>query len=116
MLVQLHAGPEFTRNGGRATVFAHVLPGYTEWSLGSMGVENRSFTVSEGGFSMEAGGGVDVHVRSHFDLRLQADYMPAWHHPGAADAALSPPLPPGESPYGNLRVAVVFLVTGSHRR
>ncbi len=94
------------------TLFAHVLPGFTEWSLGSMGAEHRQFAVSEDGFSMAAGGGMDVHVRSHFDLRFQADYMPAWHHPGTTDIAFSPPLPPGTSPYGNLRVAVVFLVTG----
>jgi len=112
-LVQLHAGPELTRSAGHVTLFAHVLPGYTEWSLGSMGAENRSFTVNEGGFSMAAGGGMDVHVRSHFDVRLQADYMPAWHGRGTTDVALNPPLPPGKSPYGNFRVAVVFLVTGN---
>lgn len=112
MLVQLHAGPEFTRPAEHVTLFAHVLPGYMEWSLGSMGAENRQFAVSEGGFSMAAGGGMDLHVRSHFDVRLQADYMPAWHHQGTTDVALSPPLPPGKSPYGNFRVAVAFLVTG----
>lgn len=112
MLADFHAGPEFTRPAGNVTMFAHVLPGYTQWSLGSLGAESRSSRVSEGGFSLAAGGGMDMHVRSHFDLRLQADYMPAWLHQSAADPGLSPPLPPGKSPYGNLRVAVVFLVTG----
>jgi hypothetical protein len=96
MLVQLHAGPELTHRAGHVTLFAHVLPGYTEWSLGSMGAENRQFAVSEGGFSMAAGVGLDAHVRSHFDVRLQADYMPVWHDQAAADVALSPPLPPGK--------------------
>lgn len=113
MLVQLHAGPELTRSAGHVTVFAHVLPGYTEWSLGSMGAENRQFAVSEGGFSMAAGGGMDMHVRRHFDVRLQVDYVPAWLHQGTTDVALNPPLPSGKSPYGNFRVAVVFLVTGN---
>jgi hypothetical protein len=112
MLVQVHVGPELIRSAGHVTLFAHVLPGYTEWSLGSLGAESRQFAVSEGGFSLAAGGGMDVHVRRHFDLRLQADYMPAWLHQGTAEIALSPPLPPGNSPCGNLRFAVVFLATG----
>ena len=114
LLVQVHAGPEFTRHSGRVSLFVHALPGYTGWSLGSLS-EGWNRTVSEGGFSLAAGGGMDTHLAKHFDLRIQGDYIPAWMGQGTPVAALSPPLTAGNSPYHNTRVTVVFMAVLNRR-
>ncbi len=114
LLMEFHGGPELTKHAGRVSLFVHGLPGYTSWSLGALAGESWADSAREGGFSLAAGGGVDIHVKENFDIRFQADYIPAWHGQGAVQANLVPAVPPGKSPYGNLRVAMVFLAA-AHR-
>lgn len=78
-MTQIHGGPELTRHSEHLTWFAHMLPGYTDWCLGSFAAECWSNNLAERGFSLAAGGGLDVHARQHFDIRFQADYTSlAW--------------------------------------
>jgi hypothetical protein len=111
MMYQFHFGPEFSRHYGKATLFAHVMPGYSHWSLGHM-VEGYSQYYGENGFSLALGGGVDFHVKKHFDLRFQADYVPSWYGTGKRpEWTIDPPLSGNQSPYNNLRIGMVFLYT-----
>jgi hypothetical protein len=111
MLTQFHAGPELIKQARRAALFAHVLPGYTGWSLGQSSEGGRGRVMSEGGFSLAAGCGVDWHARSHFDIRFQGDYIPAWLGQGTPNVTLNPPLPASKAFYGNFRVGLMFIVT-----
>ncbi len=112
MLSQFHVGPEFTRYKQRTTFFAHALPGYTGWSLGQeSGEGGRGRLLSEGGFSLAVGGGVDIPVRRSVELRFQGDYIPAWIGQGIPNYPLTPSLPLGGSPYQNFRVAMMVIFT-----
>ena len=84
-------GPEVViRNRSRATPFAHVLAGYASrrfvWPTGEWNCTDISgdcseimrTLVSDSGFAMAVGGGVDVNLRPNYGIRLfQFDYMRA---------------------------------------
>jgi hypothetical protein len=111
MLSQFHLGPEVTQRSERVTWFARALPGYSAWSLGNFG-GGSFFYGTQGGFSLATGGGADLHAGRKLDIRLQADYMPAWFRQGTPNETVASKLPPLESPYGNFRLGLFFLGTG----
>jgi hypothetical protein len=111
MLGQFHGGPEITWRGKERTWFAHVLPGYTNWSLGFFGLENRSSVTSASGFSLEAGGGVDLRVRQHLAFRFQADYVSSWPDREPSSAGLNAPLPTFKSLHNDLRISMFLIGT-----
>jgi hypothetical protein len=111
MLSQFHAGPEITWRGRERTWFAHVLPGYTTWSLGFFGLENRSSATDTGGFSLAAGGGMDLRVRQHLALRFQADYVPSWPNREPSSAGLNAPLPTFKALHNDLRLSMFVMGT-----
>lgn len=82
---QLLAGPPFTLRGERLTGFAHAL----------FGVEHiRGGSLSETGFAMGLGGGLDINVSRRIAIRaVQVDYVPnrffgEWFHDARAAAGV----------------------------
>lgn len=79
------AGPKFTfRNSSAVTPFAHVLIGFdnmkVDVSASSMGESMEMEALSETGFGLTLGGGVDVRVNDNFAVRVvQADYYMTNH-------------------------------------
>jgi len=83
------AGPRFTyRKNEKVTPFAHVLFGVNRVNINpsitvdgeDFGSELADFEVSDRGFAMAFGGGIDVNVNKAFAIRLiQADYFMAKH-------------------------------------
>ena len=72
-------GPQISRrHGKRITTFAHVLAGgarITENSSVTLGQTTTTTSTSVNGFSIAAGGGVDVGIREWFGFRvIQAEY------------------------------------------
>jgi hypothetical protein len=107
-LAHIHFGPELTRHRGRTTFYCHGLVGYGRWILDSF--ESRD----EGGFSLAAGGGMDIHISSGVGLRIvQIDYMPMWLHSGQGSLVTTPPLPRTGSPTHNLRIGFSLVFGGS---
>jgi opacity protein-like surface antigen len=75
------AGPTFTTDMGRASLFAHALFGEAHSSLGA-GVQIpiigsiSTNVASANAFGMDFGGGVDVEVTRHLSIRpVQVDYL-----------------------------------------
>lgn len=70
-------GPQVSSRGKAATGFGHVLLGGTTLKMAG---------VSQSGFTLAVGGGVDLNAGKHFAVRLaQVDYLPshlggAWSH------------------------------------
>ena len=63
-------GPRFTARMKKASVFAHAL-------FGGATIGGGTDSVSENGFAMGFGGGVDVNANKHFAIRLiQFDWVP----------------------------------------
>lgn len=65
-------GPRYSfRKGARWSPFAHALLGVGRLDASSSGVD-----AGENGLAMAVGGGVDLHLRSRFSIRLiEADYL-----------------------------------------
>lgn len=62
-------GPRVYSRGKSATGFGHVLVG---------GTTLKVLGVSDSGFTLAVGGGVDLNAGSHFAIRLaQVDYLPS---------------------------------------
>ena len=75
-----HFGPRFSLRNSRATLFAHVLPGFTrndyQWQTISTSIPT-TINAHANAFSLKTGGGVDVKLTSRLALRaIQAD----WHY------------------------------------
>jgi len=71
-------GPRYTLRLGRFIPFAEGMAGFEHMSVridGDFGKVVKGDTA----FAMAVGGGVDVHVSHHFDIRaIQADYLPTF--------------------------------------
>ncbi len=71
-----HFGPRFFRRGRNrwnATPFVEALFGGSRADTTVSGA--AGYTTSNNGFSMKAGGGLDIHASRRFDIRLfDADY------------------------------------------
>jgi hypothetical protein len=107
-LAHIHLGPELTRRRGRTTLYCHGLVGYGGWILNSFQKPD------EGGFSLAAGGGMDIQISSGIALRIiQIDYIPIWLHSDQGSLDATPPLPPAESPTHNLRIGFSLVIGGS---
>jgi hypothetical protein len=111
ILFDFHAGPEFRRRFGRATVFLHALPGYTNWGLGSPAEGGFYSVAGTGGFSLAGGGGIDVRLKKHFELRLpQFDYIANWRGDATPNEQLNHPLGrTGGSPVNMFRMGIRFI-------
>ncbi len=107
-LAHIHLGPELTRRRGRTTLYCHGLVGYGGW------IVNSFQKPDEGGFSLAAGGGLDIRVSSALALRIvQIDYIPIWLHSSQGSLETTPPLPPPKSPTHNLRIGFSLVIGGS---
>jgi hypothetical protein len=81
-------GPQVSRRyGKRVTTFAHALAGgarITEQSSVKLGQSTTTTSASVNGFSIGAGGGIDVGIREWFGFRvIQAEYN--YVHLGSID-------------------------------
>lgn len=80
-VVNLIAGPQYKfRNKSRVTPFARTLAGvaFTS-SKDTIPSLNATGTSSSTDFAMMLGGGIDVRVNKHFDVRaFQAEYNPVF--------------------------------------
>jgi hypothetical protein len=65
-------GPRFTlRKSSKWLPFAQVLAGG-----GRLNASSGSVQAGENGFALAAGGGIDIHLKSHFDIRAaQVEYF-----------------------------------------
>lgn len=78
-VINITGGPQYKfRNKSRVTPFARALAGVAITSAKiTVSSLNTSDTNSSTDFAMMIGGGVDVRVNKHFDVRVfQADYNP----------------------------------------
>jgi hypothetical protein len=70
-----HFGPRFAARRKRATVFAHALFGASNLKTELTGFGQR-FVFSDTGFSLVAGGGLDIRVNDRVAVRaFQLDYL-----------------------------------------
>ena len=71
-------GPRYNFRLGRFNPFAEGMAGFEHMSVKITG-ENGKIVSGDTAFAMAVGGGVDVHVSHHFDIRaIQADYLPTF--------------------------------------
>jgi opacity protein-like surface antigen len=65
------------KDGPRFKPFAHVLAGIARQEIGLRDNDEIDFQFTQNNFTMAVGGGVDVKVTKHIDVRvIQVDYNP----------------------------------------
>jgi len=71
-------GPRYNFRLGRLNPFAEGMAGFEHMSVRING-DFGKVVIGDTAFAMAVGGGVDVHVSHHFDIRaVQADYLPTF--------------------------------------
>ena len=70
-------GPRYNFRMGRFNPFVEAMAGFEHMRINFNGTETRADTA----FAMALGGGLDVHVSHHFDIRpIQLDYLPTFYN------------------------------------
>ena len=118
---QIHAGPEFTINKSRVTLFFHTLPGYSNWELragqtlpvGYTGIQAAEGS-TEGGFSIATGGGFELPLSFRWGFRVSADYIPTFNHSNTDAffaASVTAPVPPSRNVFHAIRLGASLAYT-----